>query len=102
MKTKVVPNVQFLIDEFFERAGSSCAYRSDEFFRENPIDAEKETPTFKTEQLGAHLQDRIKDVFYELFEVEREEDASIVANEGIERSLHEISRALETVARRVG
>lgn len=112
MNEKIVPNMNHIFEEFLERAARSCAYRADEFVRdelreERPskkaIDEylENGAPTYKIEQLASLLEERIRDVFWELFEIQRAEDASCGTDDALKHGLYGIQRALEQVERRL-
>jgi hypothetical protein len=98
MEARIVANLNYAIDEFFERAARSVVYRTGEWLREEDLDA-RSMETYREEQLTSALEERIRDVFYELFEIERSEDASCETNDVLKGGLFGIQRTLESVER---
>jgi hypothetical protein len=94
------------ITEFFERAARSCAYKAEEFVREELREKEitrilieeyldNGVETHVKERLATLLEERIRDIIYELFEIERSEDASCETNDVIKNGLFGIQRAMD-------
>jgi hypothetical protein len=103
MNDQIVANLNHAIDDFMERASRACAYRGLEWLRENEIDvlAENGVETWREEQLATVMEDRIRDVFYELFEIQRAEDASCTTDDVLKGGLFGIQRTLEQIERRL-
>jgi hypothetical protein len=110
MEARIVANLNNTISEFLERAARSCAYRSEEFLRDELREQkvtlrklngylDKGVEAYHIEKLASLLEERIRDVFYELFEIERSEDASDQTNDAIKNGLFGIQKAVDGLER---
>lgn len=92
MNNRIVPNLNHLLDDFFERVGLNVAAKTEECL-EITFSLGKES------DLANLVEEITRSIFYELFELERAEDASEGTNDVIARGLGGIQRTVDEAAR---